>query len=93
MLTEKEQLEYCKTCKNKALDFKTGLVCSLTNTRRTFETSCPDYTEDEVETFKKAQAEQAYQEIKKELETPVWKIILSIVIGLVALIRLVMAFT
>ena len=93
MLTEKEQLEYCKTCKNRTLDFKIGLVCSLTNTRRTFETSCQDYVEDKVETYKKAKAEREYQEIKKELETPAWKIILSIIIAIVAVVRLVMALT
>ena len=90
MLTEKEQLEVCKTCKKKSFDSSIGLVCSLTGTRRSFENQCDDYEEDAKAAFKKRQATQAYQQIEKEANIPVWKIILGLVLAIIAVVRLIM---
>ncbi|MBU3012700.1 hypothetical protein KO506_14900 [Polaribacter vadi] len=45
----KECLEFCKICKNRHVDFKTGLVCSLTNNKPEFENNCINFLKDEKE--------------------------------------------
>jgi hypothetical protein len=90
MLTAKEQLEICKTCKKKSFDSSIGLVCSLTKTRRSFVNHCDDYEGDAKEVYKKIQAEKALEEIGEGVQTPAWKIILGVVLALFALIRLIM---
>ena len=89
MLTEKEQLELCKTCTNRGFDSSIGLVCSLTKTRRSFVETCKDYKEDEKEAFKKRQAEQAYQEITQEGNISVWKLVLGLILAAFAVFRLI----
>ena len=44
-----ERLEFCKICQNRKVDFKTGLVCSLTNEKPEFEDTCKDFVKDEKE--------------------------------------------
>lgn len=48
-----ECLEFCKICKNRQVDLKTGLVCSLTNKKPQFEDSCLDFLKDEKEAERK----------------------------------------
>jgi uncharacterized RDD family membrane protein YckC len=45
-MTRKEQLEFCKICKNKNFDFNRGIICGLTNEIAGFEISCVDFIED-----------------------------------------------
>lgn len=48
-MTRKEQLEYCTVCKNRKMDFKRGLVCSLTDDYADFDPVCENYAQDVVE--------------------------------------------
>jgi Na+-transporting methylmalonyl-CoA/oxaloacetate decarboxylase gamma subunit len=45
----KERLEFCRICQNRHVDFKTGLVCSLTNEKPEFEENCNHFLKDEKE--------------------------------------------
>lgn len=44
-----ERLEFCKICKNRKIDFKIGLTCSLTNEKPTFIDSCSEFIKDATE--------------------------------------------
>ncbi len=44
-----ERLEFCKICKNRKIDFKIGLTCSLTNEKPTFIDSCSEFIKDTTE--------------------------------------------
>ncbi len=46
-LTSAQKLEYCLTCTKRRVTFKEGTICSLTNKKPEFETSCPFYEMDE----------------------------------------------
>jgi len=46
MLTREEQVAFCKRCKLRKMDFKQGLVCSLTSQKADFQTDCPHFIED-----------------------------------------------
>ncbi|MCC5916613.1 MAG: hypothetical protein JJU02_04725 [Cryomorphaceae bacterium] len=48
-MNREEQLEFCKTCKNRKLDLKKGLLCGLTNQYADFENTCKDFHEDTKE--------------------------------------------
>lgn len=52
-MTSKERLEYCTICENRIVDFKNGLVCSLTNQKPNFENICDFFTKDEKEAERK----------------------------------------
>lgn len=92
MLTDEEQFEYCKICQKKKIDFKVGLVCSLTNTRRTFQTSCNDYVEDKEAAEKKRKMENELQGALEKINTPKsqWRIVIGIIVALIALIRIIL---
>jgi peptidoglycan/LPS O-acetylase OafA/YrhL len=42
-----DQLKFCGVCQNRKLDFKLGLICSLTGKKGDFENECPKYIFDE----------------------------------------------
>ncbi len=48
-MTRSERLELCKTCINRKLDLKRGLICKLTDDYADFEETCEEYIEDEKE--------------------------------------------
>jgi len=41
-LTRQQQIEICKTCENKYLDIKSGLLCNLTKAKPAFDGHCTD---------------------------------------------------
>jgi hypothetical protein len=49
----KERLEFCTICENRQVDFKTGLVCNLTNEKPEFENNCEFFRKDEKEAERK----------------------------------------
>jgi len=49
----KERLEFCTICENRKVDFKTGLVCNLTNEKPNFENNCEFFKKDEKEAERK----------------------------------------
>lgn len=68
-MTREEQLKLCSICKNRKVDLKRGLVCSLTNDYAKFVDECQDYVVDQKECEKKElrtkEIEKPYQ--KKDL--------------------------
>ena len=46
-MTRQEHLRFCKTCVNREMDLKVGLICKLTGKIADFEGECPSYQEDE----------------------------------------------
>lgn len=52
-MTLNERLEFCKICSIRHVDFKTGLVCSITNEKPQFEDNCKDFLKDEKEAERK----------------------------------------
>ena len=48
-MTLKERLEFCSVCEKRKMDFKTGLVCFLTNEKPDFEEKCQSFIKDEEE--------------------------------------------
>lgn len=47
-MTREEHLEFCSVCKNRLLDLKQGLICSLTDEKASFEYECSDFIHDEM---------------------------------------------
>jgi hypothetical protein len=47
-MTRNEQLQFCKKCTNRKMDFQ-GLICSLTGEKANFEETCPDFKIDAAE--------------------------------------------
>ena len=52
-MTLKERLQFCTICENRKVDFKTGLVCNLTNEKPNFENNCEFFKKDEKEAERK----------------------------------------
>lgn len=52
-MTLKDRLEFCTICENRKIDFKTGLVCNLTNQKPNFENFCEFFAKDEKEAERK----------------------------------------
>ncbi|WP_439151767.1 hypothetical protein [Winogradskyella sp.] len=46
-MTRQEHLKLCKSCINRDMDLKAGLVCKLTGKIADFDTECPSYKLDE----------------------------------------------
>lgn len=49
----KERLEFCTICQHRKVDFKTGLICTLTNNQPDFLESCDTFLKDEKEAERK----------------------------------------
>lgn len=46
-MTRDQHLKFCKVCTLRKMDFKRGLLCSLTNEIANFDPTCPTYVQDE----------------------------------------------
>lgn len=46
---ENGQLKYCKVCINRKLDFQRGMLCSLTNEHASFDFTCPNFKQEELQ--------------------------------------------
>lgn len=92
MLTKEEQIQYCLKCQKRAFDMKVGVICSLTNNRRTFISSCNDYVEDEHEAYKMLAAEKELNEALEKVhkKTP-WRIVVTVLLALIAIIKLIIS--
>ena len=93
MLTALEKLDFCKKCENRSSDLKLGIVCSLTNAKPDFVESCKDFKPDQAEVQKEIARQQLEREAKEAIKMPVWQIVLSVIIALIALVRLIAAFS
>lgn len=45
-MTVEEKLAICTTCKNREFDRQTGMICSLTHQKPSFESICKDFIRD-----------------------------------------------
>lgn len=66
-MTTNEQIKICSVCNNRKLDISKGLVCSLTCEKPSFETTCPNYSEDEFEVGRRKENEAELNEAKKKI--------------------------
>ena len=48
-MTLEDRLKYCKVCKNRGFDIKSGILCNLTQEKPQFEETCDTYDENEYE--------------------------------------------
>jgi len=99
MLNDKEKLQFCKKCQKRTFDSSIGIVCSLTKAKPTFLENCKDFLVDTVQIEKeigrKKNDPSNYEiDIEEEESKPKssWQIFLSVIIAIVALIRLIMLF-
>ena len=46
-MEREKQLEFCKQCSHRKMNFKVGLLCGLTDKMADFEIACPDFVEDQ----------------------------------------------
>jgi hypothetical protein len=88
------QLEFCKKCVNKSFSSSQGIVCGLTDKKPTFLTTCPDFEKDVKEERKieqrKAIAEESDYQDENGKSVPAWRVALTVIITLVAIIRIFM---
>lgn len=99
VLTSQEQLEFCKKCKKRTFNSSIGIVCSITNAKPNFTSSCKDYIIDsrhvEKELSRQSSNSRDYLvDINEDSKpTPSWKIALSIILFIIAIIRLIATFS
>ena len=72
-MTREEMLKFCSVCKNRKMDLKRGLVCSLTDDYADFDPVCENYSQDiEEKRWKSIVKEVDKKEREKEI---IWRII------------------
>lgn len=91
------KIELCKKCVNKSFDSTQGIVCGLTSAKPTFQMTCQDFVKDVAEerrlNEREAAANASYGfEDEQGRSTPVWKIVLNVIIFIVVIVRLIAAF-
>lgn len=69
MLTLNQQLDYCKKCQNRQMDFQKGILCSLTNNKPKFEKTCKDFILDEK--VRERESDDAYILTSKDIKDKV----------------------
>jgi hypothetical protein len=91
------KIELCKKCVNKSFDSSQGIVCGLTKAKPTFQMTCQDFVKDVAEERRlneRAALENASYDHgnQQESSTPVWKIVLNVIIFIVIIVKLIAAF-
>ena len=87
-MTTEERLRFCNLCKNRKMSLQQGLLCKLTDKQADFEGSCAKFYPDSENTISSA-SNTPYQEAKVTDETPTWRIVLSVIIAIIAVVRLI----
>jgi hypothetical protein len=85
-----QRIEICGTCHLRKFSDQ-GIVCGLTKEKPVFDLTCPDYEMDERQMVKKKEAEYAFDNSGTggfADEKISWRTVLSIIIFIVAIIRL-----
>ncbi|WP_445747293.1 hypothetical protein [Polaribacter sp.] len=95
MMTREQHLKFCRTCVNRRLDLRVGLLCNLTGKMADFENECASFQVDEsvVEKIDNTEAvvhedvlnnlsERDLEKFKSEQELPK-AIIAGIVVGII----------
>ena len=68
-MTREERLKFCSICKNRKIDLKKGLICSLTDEYADFEGECKNYIHDQKENQK---MQEKAVELEKSLRKEDW---------------------
>ena len=92
-MTRDEQLQFCRVCRNRLMDYQKGLSCSLTNDIADFDGICPNYDEEakDVEKEKQVQVERE-RSTKEDLTVSGWlALFLWLVIGGGAIASLILS--
>lgn len=83
-----QKLVFCKRCEKKGFSAQSGVVCSLTNEKPVFETTCPDFILDEKEEKKVLAREVKIEEEKKAGNYQIWVVIGIVLIVLKIVLRM-----
>jgi hypothetical protein len=83
-----QRLVFCKRCAKKGFSAQSGVVCSLTNEKPTFETTCADFILDEKEEKRVTARDNQIEQDKKAGNYQIW-----VAIGIVLIIiKIVLRF-
>lgn len=97
-MTREENSKVCRVCKNMKQDYEHGMICGLTNSIGSFEDKCASFIPDEEEVLRSIKRDTENQKLTEELienstsESP-WRTMLSILIVIIAVIRLIVALS
>ena len=91
-MTREERLRFCNLCKNRKMSFQQGLLCKLTDKQADFEGSCAKFYPDSDNTIS-SPSTTSYQQTKNTDDTPTWRIVLSVIIAIIAVVRLLAALS
>ena len=82
ILTRKEIVAVCKTCKNHKTNIQKGIVCGLTNEQANFQTTCPDYAGDKKMIEEAEKAEHAQKTMTRRTAiSAIYTIIIFLIIA------------
>lgn len=83
-----QKIVFCKRCEKKGFNAQLGVVCSLTNEKPAFETTCPDFILDEKEEKRVVEREVKLEQEKKAGNYQIW-----VAIGIIlVIIKIVLRF-
>ncbi|KAB8152458.1 hypothetical protein EZY14_013690 [Kordia sp. TARA_039_SRF] len=89
-----DKIEFCKTCTNRAFSSSQGIVCGLTNEKPAFLLKCDDFVKDVKHEKRMADRQAAMEEDdiydENGKRVPTWRVVLSIIIFILVLLRLIM---
>ena len=92
-MTREERLQFCNLCKNRKMSFQQGLLCKLTDKQADFEGSCPSFYPDNENTISSPNNNpQQFNKTTSNDEVPTWRILISVIIFIIAIVRLIAAF-
>ena len=94
-MNEANKLLLCQQCLLRDFNLKSGVVCSITKEKPTFEDNCIDFKEDPKVDKEKARriANSGYAGTSAKSEGsnfPVWRIVLSVILITFAIVRIIM---
>ncbi len=86
-MTRQEQIKYCSICTNRDFNSAHGQICGLTGFIPVIDDSCADLHVDEMEEYRKKEAE--LKNVARNTEKiPIWSIILIILVLIRILMRM-----
>ncbi len=91
-MTREERLRFCKLCKNRKMDFQQGLLCNLTGKHADFEGSCSKFYPDDANTISSPGNRSRESYAKTESDRPAWRTVVSVIIFIIAIVRLIALF-
>ena len=83
-MEQSDKLSICKTCEKRGFSFESGIICSLSKSKPTFETdNCPDYVCDSKALLEEYDKEVERKTEQKEVQSKtIMKLLASVVVGI-----------